>query len=215
MAEQSTLGDLRLILVPTLTLSVLLSIDTLKTGVVLDALTRGRSDSNRELRGQGLANLVSSLTGGVPGAGTMGPTLINVTNGGRTRLSGLVAGGLALAVLLALSALIAWIPVAALAGVLLVVAYRMVDRHSFRLLRHRSTRLDFAVIAAVVLVALTAGLIAASGAGVGLAILLFIRDQMHGSIIRRKRYGNEIASKAQRPPVERQILHERGRQGAP
>ncbi|MBI2505738.1 MAG: SLC26A/SulP transporter family protein [Candidatus Latescibacteria bacterium] len=201
-----------LIVVPTLTLSVLLSIDTLKTGVVLDALIRQRSDSNRELRGQGLANLAAALTGGVPGSGTMGPTLMNVSNGGRTRLSGLVAGGLALAVLLALGRLIAWIPVSALAGVLLVVAFRMVDRHSFRLLRHQSTRLDFAVVAAVVVVAATAGLIAASGVGVGLAILLFIRDQMHGSIIRRKRYGNEIASKAQRLPIEREALHERGRQ---
>lgn len=72
-----------LVLVPALTLSVLLSIDTLKTCLVLDALTGTRHNSNRELVGQGLGNLVSTLIGGAPGAGTMGATLVNKASGGR------------------------------------------------------------------------------------------------------------------------------------
>ena len=63
---------------------MLLSIDTLKTGVVLDALTHSRHDSNRELLAQGLANLRPRFVGGMPGAGTMGATLVNITSGGRT-----------------------------------------------------------------------------------------------------------------------------------
>ncbi|MFM2427760.1 MAG: hypothetical protein RL707_1587, partial [Pseudomonadota bacterium] len=72
------------ILFPAMTLAVLLSIDTLKTCVVLDALTGSRHDSNQELIGQGLGNLASSLIGGAPGAGTMGATLVNKASGGTT-----------------------------------------------------------------------------------------------------------------------------------
>ena len=91
---QINLESLGRILVPALTLSVLLSIDTLKTCVGLDALTRSRHNSNRELIGQGLGNLASFFVGGIPGAGTMGPTLVNVTSGGRTPRSGCCRGGL-------------------------------------------------------------------------------------------------------------------------
>ncbi len=77
---------------PALTLAVLLSIDTLKTCVVIDAMTCSHHDSNRELVGQGLGNIASSLIGGIPGAGTMGASLINVSSGGTTRLSGVMAG---------------------------------------------------------------------------------------------------------------------------
>ena len=79
-----------------LTLAILLSIDTLKTCVVLDALTRTRHNSNRELVGQGFGNLASTLFGGVPGAGQMGATLVNMSSGGQTRLSGLIEGALAI-----------------------------------------------------------------------------------------------------------------------
>ncbi|MSQ57480.1 MAG: SulP family inorganic anion transporter [Limnohabitans sp.] len=75
------------ILVPAITLAVLLSIDTLKTCLVLDALTRSRRDSNKELIGQRPGNLTSTLLGGAPGAGTMGATLANKASGGETFLS--------------------------------------------------------------------------------------------------------------------------------
>ncbi|MFH2204930.1 MAG: SLC26A/SulP transporter family protein [Elusimicrobiota bacterium] len=208
------LVDLRRILVATLTLSVLLSIDTLKTGVVLDALTRERHDSNREIIGQGLGNLVSAFAGGMPGAGTMGPTLINVTSGGKTRLSGMIEGVMSLLAFLLLGRLIAWIPIAALSGILIVVAFRMFDWKSLRLARHGSTRLDFCVIAAVVVTAATVGLIAASGIGVALAISLFIRDQVHGSVIRRKLRGNQVFSKTKRLSWEREFLEKAGQQTA-
>lgn len=204
--------SLSLVIVPALTLSILLSIDTLKTCVGLDALTRNRHNSNRELIGQGLGNLASFLVGGIPGAGTMGPTLVNVSSGGRTPRSGIIEGLFVILALVLLSSLIAWVPIGALAGILLMIAWRMFDKNMFRLLRYPTGRLDFCVIAGVVLVALTVDLIAASGVGVAMAILLFIRDQVRGSVIRRKRYLNQMSSKTRRLPAEREILSRDGNQ---
>lgn len=205
--------SIRLIIAHALTLSVLLSIDTLKTCVGLDALTRSRHKSDRELMGQGIGNLASSFVGGMPGAGTMGPTLINVSSGGRTFRSGVIEGSLVVLVLLLLSRLIAWVPIAALAGILLVIAWRMFDRGMFRLVYFPAGRLDFAVMAAVILVSLAFDLITAAGVGVALAILLFIRDQIKGSVIRRKFYLNQVSSMTLRLPEEREILDRQGDQG--
>lgn len=200
-------------LMPAFTLSVLLSIDTLKTGVILDTLTRQRHDSNRALVGQGAANLTSFVVGGMPGSGTLGPTLVNLASGGRGSRAGVIEGGLVILATVALGGLIAWVPISALAGILLVVSWRMFDWHLFRLLRYPAGRQDFAVIAAVVLVAVLVDLIAAAGVGVGMAILLFIRDQVHGSVIRHKRYLNEISSKTRRLSAERNLLRQHGDQG--
>ncbi len=209
--------DLALAIVPAITLSVLLSVDTLKTCVVVDALTRTRHDSNRELRGQGIGNLASAVLGGMPGAGTMGGTQVNIISGGRTRMSGTFAGLFALAAFVlfggflpGLPNLVGWIPKAALAGIIMVVSYRMVDRHSLDLLRHRSTALDFVVVSAVVVTAVVVDPIAASGVGLGLAIMLFIREQIRGSVVRLKVAGNRVSSKRQRPAAQAAALQERG-----
>ncbi|RLJ64948.1 SLC26A/SulP transporter family protein [Sulfurisoma sediminicola] len=206
------LSQLQMLLVPSLTLAVLLSIDTLKTCVVLDALTRSRHNSNRELVAQGLGNIASAVVGGIPGAGTMGATLVNMSSGAASRVSGVMEGVLALVAFLVLGSLIAWVPVAALAGILIVIGVRMIDRHSLQLLKSHHTILDFFVILSVVTVALTVGLIPASGTGIVLAIFLFIREQIGGSIIRRKAYGNQSFSKQIRLQEEMEVLEQRGDQ---
>ena len=202
--------DMKLLFSTALTLAVLLSIDTLKTSVVLDALTRSRHNSNKELIGQGLGNLASVAIGGVPGSGQMGATLVNMSSGGCTRRSGMIEGALALLAFLVLGKLIAWVPIAALAGILIVVGVRMFDRNSLHLLKSRATILDFLVIATVVVVAETVSLIAASGVGVGLAIMLFLRQQVGGAVVRRKVFGFERFSKQMRLPQEMEILQKRG-----
>ncbi len=202
--------DISLLIMPALTLAVLLSIDTLKTCVVLDALTHSRHDSNRELIGQGIGNITSALLGGIPGAGTMGATLVNMSSGATSRLSGMIEGILALIAFLVLGALIAWVPVAALAGILIVIGLRMIDLHTLQYLKSKSTVLDFMVIVAVVVVALTVSLIAASGTGIVLAILLFVREQIGGRVVRRKAYGNETFSKQIRLQDEMEILLRQG-----
>jgi SulP family sulfate permease len=206
------LADVASLLVPALTLSALLSIDTLKTGVIVDAMTRSRSDSNKELRAQGVGNVVTALFGGVPGAGTMGATLVNVTSGGKTRLSGVLEGVFCLVAFVALRSVVAWIPIAALSGILIVIAIRMLDTKSFRLLKNRSTLPDFAVIATVVLVAVSVGLIQASAVGFGLAILLFAREHMSASVMRRRVSGHQLSSKQRRMPQEVELLEAHGSQ---
>ena len=208
-----TLGDLRSVTATAATLAVLLSIDTLKTGVVLDALTARRHNSNRELVAQGVANAISALVGGMPGAGTMGPTLVNVTSGGRTPASGFFEGIFAVTAFFALRSLIAFVPIAALAGILLVVAARMFDLRLLRLLKQPATRIDFAVICAVIIVAKTIGLIQSSLVGIGLSVLLFMRAQIRGSVIRRKRDLREVASKTKRLAAEAELLEQHGDQG--
>lgn len=202
-------ADIALVFSSALTLAVLLSIDTLKTGVVLDALVRRRHNSNRELIGQGTANLASFFVGGMAGAGTMGATLVNVTSGGRGTLSGIAEGVFVLLSFLVLGGLIAWVPIGALAGILLVVAWRMFDRSVFRLAMRRSTRIDFAVIITVVAVA-QIDLIAASATGIFLAILLFIRDQAGSTVIVNKRDLRAVRAKRRRLLAESEILDENG-----
>ncbi len=190
------------VLVPALTLAVLLSIDTLKTCLVIDAMSNSHHNSNRELVGQGLGNIAASLVGGVPGSGTMGASLINISSGGTSKLSGVMTGIFSLAAFFVLSPLIAWVPVGALAAILIVVGARMIDRHSLAFFFHPSTRFDFLVILSVILVAIFGNLILASGVGVALAILLFLREQTRSSIVRSRVEGHEIYSRRARSPEE-------------
>ncbi|MEK8024205.1 MAG: SulP family inorganic anion transporter [Candidatus Hydrogenedentota bacterium] len=194
------------------TLAVLLSIDTLKTCVIIDSITRSRHDSNRELRGQGIGNMTSAIMGGMAGAGTSGATLVNLASGGRSRISGFLAGVFALLALLILSPLLAWIPKAALAGILVVVGFRMIDLHSFQLLRNRSTHLDFVVIVSVIILAVTAPLLYASAAGLGLAILLFLREQIRSNVIRRRSYGDATFSRRKYLPEDLEVVKRHGRE---
>ena len=193
-----------------LTLAALLSIDTLKTCVVLDQLTRSRHEPNRELVGQGIANMVSNALGGLSGAGQMGATLVGLNSGSESRMAGVMAGVFALAAALLFSAFFAWIPVSTLAGILVVIGFRMIDRGPLQFLRARATVLDFGVVATVVAVALTSSLIAASAAGVALAMVLFVRAQIGSTAVRHKMLLRQSPSSWHRPEPELAILEARG-----
>src|SRR5579871_3979291 len=177
-----SLDDLRSLVVASLSLAVLLSIDTLKTALALDATQHEHHDSNRTLVGQGAGNLVTALAGGVPGSGATGPTMVNIAAGAQSNGSALFAGAITLAIFLAATPVVAWLPIGALAGILIVV----------------------------VVAALTVGLVAATGAGVGLAILLFLREQIGGSVVYRRSLGNEIFSKQSRLPDQMRFLYDHG-----
>lgn len=198
------------LIIPFLTLSILLSIDTLKTCVVLDALTYSRHNSNREIIGQGFGNIGSALVCGIPGAGTMGATLVNLNSGAKTKYSGFFVGVMSLLVLLLFGNLIAWIPISALAGILMVVGIRMIDKKSFALLRSKLTYIDFLVILAVIVAAVGTSLITAAGVGIGLSIILFLREQIRSSVIRRKFTGDKKFSKKIRMQEEMETLSAHG-----
>ena len=206
------LGQIADLLGSALTLAALLSIDTLKTCVVVDQLTRTRHLPNRELMAQGVANIASSVVGGMPGAGTLGATVVNLNSGAKTRMSGVLEGVMCLVAALALGSFLAWLPVGALAGILIVIGLRMIDREPLRFVESRATVFDFAVVLTVVVVALTIGLIAASAAGVAMAIILFVREQIGASVVRHKGLANQMSSTWVRSEADARIIEEKGDQ---
>ncbi|MCB1179502.1 MAG: SLC26A/SulP transporter family protein [Leptospiraceae bacterium] len=197
--------SLEYLIVPSFTLGILLSIDTLKTSVLLDVLLGDRHNSNKELMAQGIGNIATSLCCGIPGGGTTGPTLVNVNSGGR-KYSGIFMGLFSLLVLLILGSLLSWIPIAALSGVLVVIAYKMIDFKSIKLLRNPKTRYDFFVILSVVVSASYFGLVSAAALGIIFAISLFLREQIHNSVIFRKYSGTQFYSKKRRLNSELEVL---------
>jgi SulP family sulfate permease len=142
----------------------------------------------------------------------MGATLVSLNSGAATRATGVLEGLFALVAALILGSFIAWIPVAALAGILIVIGLRMIDKEPLRFVESRATVFDFAVVLAVVVVALTIGLIAASAVGVAMAIVLFVREQVGGTVVRHKMYVNQMSSNWYRPEAEVRILDQKGDQ---
>ncbi len=205
-----TISSWRTLFIPAITLGFLLSIDTLKTCLVIDVYSEKRHDSNRELIGQGIGNCASSVFGGIAGAGTLGPTLVNLVSGAKTKWSGFFVGLFALVTILFFADLLTWIPVSALSGVLIVIGLRMIDWKSVGLLKSSNTIFDFFVILCVVIAAISTSLILAAGVGILLAILLFLRDQVRSSVVRRSFLGNQKFSKKRRLPSELDELEKKG-----
>ena len=110
-----------------LTLALLGAIDSLLTSVVADNMTQTKHKPNKELVGQGIGNSIASVFGGIPGAGATIRTVVNINSGGKTRLSGMIAGVLLLIILLALGPVASQIPAAVLAGILVTVGIGVMD----------------------------------------------------------------------------------------
>ncbi|TBN04019.1 SulP family inorganic anion transporter [Hyunsoonleella flava] len=155
-------------------LAVLGSIDSLLTSVIADNMTKTKHNSNRELIGQGIGNMIAAAIGGIPGAGATKGTVVNINAGGKTRLSGILHGLFLLAVLLGLGQLAAHIPLCVLAGLLIPIGFKIVD---FKGLKHllKVPRADAVVLVLVLLITTFGSLIQAVGIGVALACLLFMK----------------------------------------
>ena len=110
-----------------LTIAALAAIESLLSAVVADGMTEKKHDSNKELRGQGLANIASALFGGLPVTGAIARTATNIRNGGKTRLVGIIHALILLAILLLLGGIFSHIPLAVIAGILMYVAFNMVE----------------------------------------------------------------------------------------
>lgn len=157
-----------------LVLAVLGSIDSLLTSVIADNMTKTKHNSNRELIGQGIGNAIAAIFGGIPGAGATKGTVVNINSGGRTRLSGTVHGLFLLAVLLGLGKLAGYIPLCVLAGLLIPIAFKIIDTKG---LKHLLVvpRADAIVLILVLLITTFGSLIQAVGIGLLLASLLFMK----------------------------------------
>ncbi len=110
-----------------ISLALLGAIDSLLTSIVADNMTKTKHKPNKELVGQGIGNTIAAVFGGIPGAGATIRTVVNINSGGKTRLSGMIAGLLLLIVLLALGPVASKIPAAVLAGILITVGIGVMD----------------------------------------------------------------------------------------
>jgi SulP family sulfate permease len=162
-------------LVSAVVLAALGSIDSLLTSLVADNVTRVYHDSDKELVGQGIGNIVSGLFGGIGGAGATIRTLANVHAGGRTPLAGMVHALTLLAIALGLGSLVAYVPHAALAGILIKVGIDVIDWRFIRRL-HRAPRTDLVLMITVLLLTVFVDVITAVAAGITLASLSFVKE---------------------------------------
>ncbi|MBW4469716.1 MAG: SulP family inorganic anion transporter [Stenomitos rutilans HA7619-LM2] len=130
-----SLETLAIILPYSLTLAIVGLLESLLTAALLDDLTETRSSKDKEVRGQGIANMVTGFLGGMAGCGMVGQSLINVRSGGRRRLSTAVAGAFLLFSIFVLRDIVQQIPMAALVGVMIMVSFETFDFSSLKTLR--------------------------------------------------------------------------------
>lgn len=162
-------------LLPTaFTIAMLGAIESLLSATVADGVTGDKHDSNTELIAQGVANVVTPLFGGIPATGAIARTMTNINNGGRTPVAGVIHAGVLLLILLFLGDLTKHIPMACLAGVLVVVSYNMSEWRTFKNLL-RNPKADVAVLLTTFLLTVIFDLTIAIEIGLLLAVVLFIR----------------------------------------
>lgn len=160
-----------------ITIAVLGAIESLLSATVADGVTGDKHNSNQELMAQGLANLVTPLFGGIPATGAIARTMTNINNGGRTPIAGIVHAAVLLLIFLFLMPLAQYIPMACLAGVLVVVSYNMSEWRTVRGLL-KNPRSDVAVLVITFLLTVIIDLTVAIEVGLVIACLLFMRRVM-------------------------------------
>jgi sulfate permease, SulP family len=168
-----TLSNITLMLVDGVMLGMLGCIDTLLTAVVADSLTRTEHKSDKELIGQGIANIVSGLCGGLPGAGATMGTVVNIQTGAQTALSGITRALILLVVVLGAAGVTQSIPMAVLAGIALKVGIDIVD-WSFLKRSHKVSLKGTVIMYGVLFLTVFVDLIVAVGVGVFIANILTI-----------------------------------------
>ena len=169
-----SLGQINTMLIDGLVLGMLGCIDSLLTSVIADSLTQTQHNSDKELLGQGLGNLISGICGGLPGAGATMGTVVNIQAGGRTAVSGLTRALILLVIVLAAAPLTQGIPLAVLAGIALKVGIDIID-WKFLKRAHRLSWKAAAIMYGVVLLTVFYDLIVAVGVGVFVANMLTIK----------------------------------------
>ncbi len=169
-----TLERIKQLLYPAFVIAMLGSIESLLSAVVADEMTGTRHDSNRELIGQGIANMAAPLFGGIPATGAIARTATNIKSGAVSPVSGIVHGVVVLAVLLLFAPLASRIPLAGMAPVLMVVAWKMSEYRNFAKLLRTKTG-DSLVLVATFLLTVFTDLTVAVTAGLVLAIVLFVK----------------------------------------
>lgn len=179
-----SLGNITPYIFTALTLALLGAIDSLLTSVVADNMTKTKHQPNKELVGQGIGNSIGALFGGLPGAGATIRTVVNINSGGKTKLSGMIAGIMLLFILLALGPVASRIPAAVLAGILITVGIGVMDYKGLKAIPSlpRDTKIGPIKVSSEVLIMLIVlvlsslwNLVYAVGVGLIIASLMFMK----------------------------------------
>ena len=159
---------------PAFAIAMLGGIESLLSAVVADGMTNSKHDSNKELIGQGIANIVTPFFGGIPATGAIARTATNIRSGAVSPMSGIIHGAFVLLTLLVLAPFAVHIPLASLAPVLMVVAWNMSERHHFaHIMKLKSG--DSLVLVVTFLLTVFTSLTIAVPVGLGLAVVLFAK----------------------------------------
>ena len=167
----------KLLLRPAFTIAMLGAIESLLSATVADGVTGDKHDSNTELIAQGAANVVTPFLGGIPATGAIARTMTNINNGGRTPVAGIIHAIVLLLILLFLGPLTKHIPMACLAGVLVIVAYNMSEWRTFRSILKNPVS-DIIVLLFTFFLTVIFDLTIAIEIGLLLAMLLFMKRVM-------------------------------------
>ncbi len=171
---QFSFAQIQELMAPALTIAVLGAIESLLSAMVADGMIETRHDSNQELIGQGLANIVTPFFGGISATGAIARTATNIRSGGKTPVAGIVHSVALLIIVLVAAPVAKFIPLAALSAVLFVVAYRMGEWDNFSELA-RGPKSDFFVLLLTFVLTVTFDLTIAVGVGLAMAGALFVK----------------------------------------
>ncbi len=178
-----SMNTINMLLPSAFTIAILGAIESLLSATVADGVTGSRTNSNTELIGQGIANVVVPFFGGIPVTGAIARTMTNITNGGRTPVAGVVHAIVLLLIFLFLMPLINQIPMACLAAVLIVVSYNMSGWRTVRAI-FKNPKSDISVLVVTFLLTVIFDLTIAIEIGLLLAIILFLRRVTENTQIR-------------------------------
>jgi sulfate permease, SulP family len=168
------LGIIITLLKPAIVIAMLGGIESLLSAVVADGMTNSKHNSNKELIGQGIANMITPLFGGIPATGAIARTATNIKNGAVSPLSGIIHGVVVLLVLLFFAPFASYIPLASMAPILMVVAWNMSERKVFaHILETKST--DSLVLVVTFLLTVFVNLTTAVEVGLVMAAILFTK----------------------------------------
>ena len=167
---------------PAFTIAILCAIESLMAAMVADGATGKHHNSNTELIGQGIANIVTPLFGGIPATGALARTMASINNGGKTPVTGIIHAIVLLLIYLFLMPYAVYIPLGCLAAILVMVAYNMSEWRTFKYLL-KGDRSDVAVLLITFFLTVIVDLTVAIEVGVLLAIVLFVRRVMQTSSI--------------------------------
>jgi sulfate permease, SulP family len=178
-----TFDQFQSLMIPAFTIAMLGAIESLLSAIVADGMIESRHDSNQELIGQGIANVVCPFFGGISATGAIARTATNIRSGARTPVAGIVHSVTLLVIMLVAAPLAKFIPLTALSAVLIVVAYRMGEWENFPELL-RSTKSDFSVMVLTFGLTVVFDLTIAVGVGLTMAAVLFVKRMEEISHIR-------------------------------